>query len=100
MFYYVKMVKGIGHRVKHYVEVITRTCTDGKVIPLSITWDDGRVFTVDEVVDVRRAASLKVGGIGIRYICVIKGTRTFLYFEDPLWFVEEKVAESEQNVIE
>lgn len=100
MFYYTRMVKGIGHRVKHYVEVVTRTRTDGSVLPLSITWDDGRVFEVDKVTDVRRAASLKVGGTGIRYICEIRGVATFLYFEDPLWFVEEKVPESEPNVIE
>lgn len=94
------MVKGIACRVKHYVEVVTRTGTDGKVMPLSVTWDDGRVFEIDRVVDTRRAASLKVGGTGIRYICEIRGTRTYLYFEDPLWFVEEKVAETSPLVIE
>ena len=94
------MVKGIAHRVKHYVEVVTRTSVEGKVIPLSVVWDDGRNFTVDRIVDIRRAASLKVGGSGIRYICEICGTRTYLFYEDPLWFVEEKVAETEPNVIE
>jgi hypothetical protein len=94
------MVQKIAHRVKHYVEVVTRTGTDGKVVPLSIIWDDGRVFEIDRVTDMRRAASLKVGGTGIRYICQIKDTHTFLYFEDPLWFVEEKVTEMDPLVIE
>lgn len=94
------MVKGIAHRVKHYVEVVTRTSVEGKVMPLTVVWDDGRTFNVDRIVDIRRAASLKVGGSGIRYICEISGTRTYLFYEDPLWFVEEKVAETEPNVIE
>lgn len=93
------MVQGIERRQKRYVEVVSRTTTDGKVMPLSITWDDGRVFEVDRVTDVRRAASLKVGGSGTRYICEIMGVRTFLYFEDPLWFVEEKVIQSGPPVI-
>ena len=93
------MVQGIASRQKRYVEVVTRTGTDGKIMPLSIIWEDGRSFDVDQVIDMRRAASLKVGGSGIRYICEIKGTRTFLYFEDPLWFVEEKLAQEESLVI-
>ncbi|MCL1847565.1 MAG: hypothetical protein FWF91_06315 [Coriobacteriia bacterium] len=92
-------MQGIASRQKRYVEVVTRTGTDGKIMPLSIIWEDGRSFDVDQVIDMRRAASLKVGGSGIRYICEIKGTRTFLYFEDPLWFVEEKLAQEESLVI-
>jgi len=86
------MVQGIESRQKRYVEVITRTGVDGRVMPLAIVWEDGRRFEIDRVCDMRRAASLKVGGSGIRYICEIRGARTFLYFEDPLWFVEEKLA--------
>ena len=93
------MVRGIERRQKRYVEVVARTGTDGRVMPLSIIWEDGRCFDVDCVTDVRRAASLKVGGSGVRYICEIRGTRTFLYFEDPLWFVEEKLAQEGPLVI-
>lgn len=56
-------------------------------------WDDGRRFEIDRVVDVRRAASLKVGGQGVRYIIEVGGTRTYLYYEGPAWFVEEIVPE-------
>ena len=93
------MVRGIECRQKRYVEVVTRTGTDGRIVPLSIVWEDGRSFDVDRVTDMRRAASLKVGGSGIRYICEIKGRRTFLYFEDPLWFVEEKLMQEGPPVV-
>jgi len=77
-------------RSKRYVEVVTRYDTAGGVTPLSITWDDGRVFEITRILDVRSAASLRVGGRGTRYLCRIGEGDSFLYFEDPAWFVEEK----------
>ena len=53
----------------------------------------GQVFEIDEVRDVRRAASLKTGGDGMRYTIRIGENMTYLFFEDPRWFVEEKVVE-------
>lgn len=40
--------------------------------------------------DVRRAASLKAGGTGLRYRCLIGGRERYLFFEDPRWFVEQR----------
>lgn len=85
------MVQGIASRKKTYVEVTARFDSSGGVIPLSITWTDGRTFEIDRVLDIRKAASLKVGGLGTRYLCEISGSKTFLWFEGPAWFVEEKV---------
>lgn len=87
------MVQGIEGRRKRYVEVVARFREDGSVRPLSIAWDDGRVFSVDRVVDVRQAASLKVGGVGVRFIVRIGGRTTCVFYENPRWFVEEIVAE-------
>ena len=70
------------------VSVTVRFDPDGRMFPLSITWEDGRVFPVDRVLDVRRAASLKAGGQGIRYPCRIAGHERYLFFENPGWFVE------------
>lgn len=84
------MVQGIRFRKKRYVEVVADHFDDGSVMPLEIVWDDGRRFAVDEVLDRRRAASLKVGGVGIRYLVRIGSSKTFLYYEGPKWFVEEK----------
>ena len=39
--------------------------------------------------DTRRAASLKAGGVGIRYTCVVNGRDSHLYYEDNnMWFME------------
>lgn len=75
---------------KVYVEVTARFDLEGNITPLSICWEDGRTFEIDRVLDVRRAASTKAGGIGMRYRCRIIGKETFLFFEDPRWFVEAK----------
>ena len=79
-----------SRRRKRYVEVVTRCDTEGGITPLSITWDDGRVFEITRILEVRQAASLRVGGRGTRYLCRVGATDSYLYFEDPAWFVEEK----------
>ncbi len=82
------MVRGIKNREKKYVEVLARHGCDGQVTPLCVVWDDGTSFEIDRVLDKRQAASLKVGGNGVRYLIRVGSRETFLFFEDPLWFVE------------
>lgn len=79
-------------REKRYVEVLSHTDRDGKVVPLAVVWGDGRRFEVDKVLDARQAHSLKVGGTGMRYTVRIGGKSTYLWYEGPRWFVEAKVA--------
>lgn len=73
-----------------YVEVVAKHSPEGAVEPLFIVWEDGRRFSVDRVLDKRRRTSLKVGGIGMRYTCVISGKTRYLFYEDDRWFVEAK----------
>ena len=75
---------------KIYVEVVAAFNIDGKMIPKSIRWDDGTVYEIDKILDERRAASLKAGGQGIRYLCRIHGKERYLFYEKPKWFVESK----------
>jgi len=76
---------------KIYVDVNVRFFKDGKVRPLSITWRNGVTYEIDRVKEVRRAASLVAGGIGMRYTCVICGRESHLFYEDNnKWFVEGK----------
>lgn len=76
---------------KRYVDVVARFDTDGKIIPVKLLWHDGTVFYIDRVLDIRRAASLKAGGAGIRYTCRINNRETYLFLEENKWFVEEIV---------
>lgn len=81
---------GLARKV--YVVVTARFDTDGNIIPIAIEWEDGRTFEIDRVLDARRAASTKAGGVGMRYHCRILDRETYLYYEDPRWFVEEKTS--------
>ena len=72
-----------------FIEVNATFTADGKIIPKSIVWGDKR-YPVDRVTDIRRSASTKAGGAGLRYTCQILGKERFLYFDDTAWFVAEK----------
>lgn len=88
------MVRGISHREKKYVEVIARHDCDGNVIPVSIVWEDRPNIEIEKILDRRQAASLKVGGNGIRFRIRTEHTETFLFYENPRWFVEAIVRET------
>lgn len=60
----------------------------GKIVPLSIVWDNDKVYEIDKVLDIRKKASTKGGGAGLRYTCRIKGQERFLWLDNYIWFVE------------
>lgn len=81
---------------KVYLEVELKCTVQGEIIPTAIIWQDGRRFEIDKILDVKRRASLKAGGVGIRYECMIEGSIKYLFMEDiefnrlsgAKWFVE------------
>ena len=82
---------------KVYVNVIANFSNDGRILPFSITWEDGREFKIDQVVDIRPAAAMKAGGQGDRYTVRVQGRDKYLFFERNAsiggntigrWFVE------------
>jgi len=73
---------------KTFIEVIAEHDREGRIKPLSITWADGRKYSVDKVLDVRVAASLKMGGQGRRYTCRIHGKEVYLFHDSGQWFIE------------
>jgi len=74
--------------MKINLEVNAKFNLDGTIRPTSIIWEDGRVFEIERVLDIRRAASLKAGGLGIRYICKIRGKTVTLFNDENHWFME------------
>ena len=78
-------------RVREYVSVNATFREYVMILPTEILWEDGRVFPIDRVLEIKRAASLKVGGSGIRYTCRIGRNQTYLFLDDNRWFVEKKV---------
>lgn len=76
---------------KVYVSVTAVFTKDGKLVPKSFVWKNGHVYDIQKVTDVRRAASLRAGGAGLRYTCIVDGRESHLFYEeDNLWFVEER----------
>jgi hypothetical protein len=74
---------------KVYVDVTAEFSKEGALKPKSFRWEDGRVYEIQNVKDVRRAASLRAGGAGIRYTCIVNGRESHLYYEDNnKWFLE------------
>ena len=87
--------------IKVYVPVSAAFDADGRIIPTSLTWEDGTVYPVDRVLDIRQAPALKAGGQGDRYTVVINGRQSYLFFERNAsiagnnlgrWFVERRAA--------
>jgi hypothetical protein len=77
------------HDKKVFIETLVRFDTCGDMHPVSIIWRDGRAYEIDKILDKRRAASLKAGGIGLRYTIKIKNKITYLFYEGQKWYMEE-----------
>lgn len=73
---------------KIFVKVRADHLIGGHVRPLMLRTEDGPVMRIDRVTDVREAPSLKAGGQGIRYTCMIEDRQLYLFFDDPHWFIE------------
>lgn len=81
---------------KIYVEVDLRHTKEPKKIPRIVYYEkkNGEVISIEvlRVLDERPAASLKAGGVGMRYTCMLNGRQapTLLYWESTTdkWFVE------------
>lgn len=84
---------------KVYVGVYAAFDAEGRMLPKELTWEDGTIYEIDRVLDIRPAAAMKAGGQGDRYTISVRGQRSYLFFErnefragDSLgrWFVERK----------
>lgn len=80
---------------KVYISVLLWTDTEGKSTPFRIRFEDdpvyeNAVYNIDRVTDVRRAASTKVGGTGIRYTIFINGKEMYLFEDENRWFIEAR----------
>jgi len=79
---------------KVYVEVNEDRMADGTLLPRSFVWEDGRRYTIDKIIDIRPAASLKAGGVGLRYTVAVRQKEAYMFLEEDhevyRWFMERK----------
>ncbi len=73
---------------KIYIRVAAVFHEDGRLRPVSFLADGGHKIRIDRILDIRPAASLKAGGLGIRYRCVADGRTLHLFYEEDRWFME------------
>jgi hypothetical protein len=73
---------------KLFVSITAEHDVNGIIRPITLNWADGRKFSVDKVYDVRQASSLKAGGVGLRYNCLIAGKKVYLFCDEGKWFIE------------
>ena len=64
-----------------WLDVTAELTRDGLFLPKSFAWEDGVRYEIDRVKDVRRAASLKAGGVGQKYTCEVEGRDVHLFYE-------------------
>lgn len=86
---------GIKMARKVYVSVLVWYDTTGKGKPYRIRFEDDPVYKdevwkIDRIKDVRRAASTRVGGTGMRYTIMINGKELYLFEDENRWFIEAK----------
>ena len=84
---------------KVYVPVQVLFDEEGGMRPRALRWEDGRIYPIDRVLDIRPSGAAKAGGHGDRYTVRIAGKETYLFFEHSVdtedarpgrWFVERR----------
>ena len=62
-----------GYKV--YVDVMAVFTKEGVMTPKSIVWTDGHRYEIQKVTDIRRAASLRAGGVGMK--CCLRAAAVY-----------------------
>lgn len=70
-----------NNKERIYVKVTSYCDTTGYVQPVSLTWEDGRIFPVDCVLDFRPAGTAGNDIYGDCYTVIIKGEEKYLFYE-------------------
>ncbi len=67
------------------VGVLTQFDAAGDAHPISITWEDGRVYPIESVIELRPARSSPTR---FRYTVMIYGQETYLYRTGDQWHMD------------
>ncbi len=68
--------------------VIAKMLENNMVMPITIIWSKTEKFKIDKVLDIRKDIKTKSNTGAIRYTCLIKGKKKYLWLDDYTWFVE------------
>ena len=71
-----------------YIGVMCEHMPNGTLRPVFFRTEESDWIPIDRVTDVRRAASLKHGGQGMRYSCYVCDRLIYLFHDREYWFSE------------
>ncbi|MDI9541171.1 MAG: hypothetical protein QM204_06905 [Bacillota bacterium] len=75
--------------MKQFVDVICLNQKTGQIRPLYILWENGIKYPIDKITQIIPAASLRSGGMGLRFTCKIGNNYRYLFLEEGKWFIEK-----------
>lgn len=76
------------------VKVRADFCLDGTIRPLMFKTENGPTFKIDKIIDMRNRASMKKGGVGMRYTCRVGERMLYLCATwGGEWFIEKENGE-------
>ena len=67
------------------VGVLAQFDADGRLLPVSVTWENGRVYNIDRVLDMRIS---RANHANRRYDVVIHTQQAYLYRTGDRWYME------------
>ena len=70
---------------KVYVQVDSERLESGEIVPLRISWQDGRIWNIDRVI--HSCASFDGEYEGIRYTVIIGSVEKYIYRAGHAWYV-------------
>ena len=74
---------------KLYLTVRADHLPDGSLVPVCFRLPGEEDVQIDRIVDAREAHSLRCGGQGMRYTCLIGANAVYLFHDQNKWFLEE-----------
>jgi hypothetical protein len=81
----VKEIRDDKQRV--YLDVVADWLPDGRILPLSFTWEDDREFKVGKILSVVKGHSLKAFAPGMRYRCQTGRRYYYLHYDGERWYI-------------
>ena len=67
------------------VGVLAQFDAEGRLLPVSVTWENGRVYGIDQVLGMHVS---RVNRDNRRYDVVIRAQQTCLYRTGDMWYME------------
>ncbi len=74
--------------MKKYIDVLAKFRSDGTIVPIAFFNEEGTKYFISRITAMINAASMKCGGLGLRYTCYLGNKMFYLYLEDNKWFLD------------